>query len=759
MYPIFAEFMHAENRWQVCLADCPDYLDYDLLSDLLYTEHLRGLEHTDILIVRPRVDQPRLSGSIIPGDFQALRKRAPRSSLHVLFTDDYKVELSSNLNNDVDDKLHSDEIRKMFLQWLQDKELYQYVKQSNGLFQAKPQFVYKVPSQRFVNMFLRVGNVQRDRQVLDAFFFWMLPFLKERNAILTDTWSISSIALNAGRFLERYWSTLSDVKEIDRTSEENKCRIDMLSRYPDTLALLSTETRDALQRVSEDGKRKVLVLLSAVATGNSLARLRETVAQLEQSGNDFAFLALYKLCADCTVPYLCDLSSGIGRMKFSAIPKREIGSRTIIEIDRGTYFPLEVKETALEIKQAHAAPAKDFFTRYRNCSAVSLHRDALDLSHQEHRHHGIYVDIEPMLRQSEFLAKLQAEVNQLDKKPALIITPPHRAGTAFAKRAQEIMSEKWGQFIEILVHPDLHPSTAKIPEQLRHANHEDVILIVDDVSVTGKRLARYQQSLRELSYPGRIIYLIGVARPEAEKNWIRRQKELAYRAGSLPKHKIISLEHVVLPDWDRKTCPWCVETKVLTQLKARGRLTDATISAVTKRVMILEKARRRKGLISNAIWRPDGSNPTQLSQNSIFVNIDSGPATEADVIAAVGAALQRMRTTTSDHEERLESGYPHVSILDPENYFGFRFNDDLLRLAILRSANVAELERWVTAREEERRKKVKEFLLGTSNQDVFRLELAIAHLSRKIPYPELSDEDWETMEGWPAKLWAAFVEI
>ena len=62
-----------------------------------------------------------------------------------------------------------------------------------------------------------------------------------------------------------------------------------------------------------------------------------------------------------------------------------------------------------------------------------------------------------MLRQSEFLAKLQAEVNQLDKKPALIITPPHRAGTAFAKRAQEIMSEKWGQFIEILSTSRLAP--------------------------------------------------------------------------------------------------------------------------------------------------------------------------------------------------------------------------------------------------------------------------------------------------------------
>src|SRR5215510_12815444 len=98
MYPIFAEFMHAENRWQVCLADCPDHLDYDALSDLLYTEHLRGLEHTDILIVRPRVDEPRLRNSVVYEDFQTLRKRAPRSSLHMLFTDEYKAELSANLN-------------------------------------------------------------------------------------------------------------------------------------------------------------------------------------------------------------------------------------------------------------------------------------------------------------------------------------------------------------------------------------------------------------------------------------------------------------------------------------------------------------------------------------------------------------------------------------------------------------------------------------------------------------------------------------
>jgi hypothetical protein len=82
-------------------------------------------------------------------------------------------------------------------------------------------------------MFLRVGNVQGTRQVLDAFFFWMLPFLKDRSAILTDTWSISSIALNASRLLERYWMN-SGPEQINRfTSEE--CYVDMLSSYPDDL--------------------------------------------------------------------------------------------------------------------------------------------------------------------------------------------------------------------------------------------------------------------------------------------------------------------------------------------------------------------------------------------------------------------------------------------------------------------------------------------------------------------------------------------
>ena len=58
------------------------------------------------------------------------------------------------------------------------RELYQFIKSSNALFQARGDPVDQAPQTQTVPLSSRVGNVQRSREVLDAFFFWMLPFLK-----------------------------------------------------------------------------------------------------------------------------------------------------------------------------------------------------------------------------------------------------------------------------------------------------------------------------------------------------------------------------------------------------------------------------------------------------------------------------------------------------------------------------------------------------------------------------------------------------
>ena len=121
MRPIFAEWVNGDDRWQVCLADCPDYLSFEVLADLLYNEYLRGLEHTDILIVRPRVDRPGYHGDGDKAGVDALCRRAPRASLHILYSEEYEHHLTENRNQQAEDRLAAARDRSACLDWLQDK--------------------------------------------------------------------------------------------------------------------------------------------------------------------------------------------------------------------------------------------------------------------------------------------------------------------------------------------------------------------------------------------------------------------------------------------------------------------------------------------------------------------------------------------------------------------------------------------------------------------------------------------------------------
>jgi hypothetical protein len=529
----------------------------------------------------------------------------------------------------------------------------------------------------------------------------------------------------------------------------------MLSSYPDDLLPVLPETHDVLRRVSGDGTRNVLILISAVATGTSLQRLREAVASAQVRDREFSFLALYKLERDPDIPCLCDISKGVGDMTFTPIQRDEVEGRTVIEIDRGAYFPLEIKETPLLIRAEHATPAKDFFTAYRDSSAIALHRNSVDLSNQELRHHGVFIDVEAMIRHSRFEGRLQEQVGRLRAKPLLIVVPPHAAGKVLASAAEQIIEDKWGDPVRIVMSPDLRGLDNEIRELFGSATDGDEILIVDDVSVTGQRLSRYQQSLRELRFVGHATYLVGVARPDNDKNWERKVKELRFRSAHSLQHDVVCLERVVLPDWDRKTCPWCTESKALATLAESGRLSEGARTEVVARIMALERASIQQGLIDDAIWQPGGAKKPQLTMNSVFLDVDGGPCTEAGVIAAVAAAIQQMRIAKSD-ESRLEATYPHVTVISPENYFGSRFNDDLLRLAILRSARGIELELWNDPDEERRREMIPYFLYEHEQRETFKLELAVARLANKIPQPIILQGDEKA--SWPADLWRSFSE-
>src|SRR5882724_4783013 len=115
---------------------------------------------------------------------------------------------------------------------------------------------------------------------------------------------------------------------------------------------------------------------------------------------------------------------------------------------------------------------------------------------------------------------------------------------------------------------------------------------------------------------------------------------------------------------------------------SQGSLDGDCSTLVAQRIMELERARIGAGLVDDVFWKTAEDHSLALTENSIFMSAQGAQPSEADVLAAVASAVQHMRIT-KDENQRLEAAYPHVSLLNDDNYFADRFNDDVLRLAIL----------------------------------------------------------------------------
>jgi hypothetical protein len=582
-----------------------------------------------------------------------------------------------------------------------------------------------------------VGNIQVSRQQLDALAFWLIPHLADIDAVITDTWSISSLTLNALRLVQQHDPT----RPIPIAFET-------LSIYQDGSADVLREAREALSRVSAPQGSRVLLLLSTIMTGGSLEHIKGELKRISVSEN-FSFLALYRLGKGAEIEYLCDLSDGIEDREFDSLELPPAGA-TVVEIDPRTYFPLHVEETFVDLgKSREMRPGLEasyqFQTAYQGQGVLSVHRNAVDLNEQRVRHHATYVDVEAMLGIERFNQRLTEVVTSLEKCPIAIVVPPHRAGLAFAQAIQQLLVGLHSVEVPVIVHIDLLPGSDGFPTDiLSGADEHATLLVVDDVTTSGQRLARYQAHLRD-PYAGRIHYLVGVARPETPQQWEIRQRDLKYRALGM-QHTVAAIETLFLPDWHEQDCPWCQELAFLDNFEETSgpTLGERTRDVINSRRRVLLDARTGSGLTSHAFWRPAGHGPPALSNNSMFLPNLNTP-TDADVFVAVSAALQYLRIVPKG----LHFEYPHIALLHPRVYLGTTFNDAILKMAILRAARRRELTCWKEASENSRRADVALLLAGRgideSERESVRMELFVAMGARRVPAVFLSAEEQERL--------------
>lgn len=726
---------------RVILVDEPEQLAIDDFVEQLYQhDDQRTMDAGDALVIRLPLDRNGL-GDISRYQVESLLRRIPRKPIHLLYSDDYKHYLSKPLNpaHSLFRGLAVNVAHQRFLSELRNAELRTIVLETHALLPPGENFYYRLPSGVAARMFLRVGNVQTSREIIDIFFFWLLKYLKDCEGIITDTWSISSIALNASRLLARY-------------DPENfrQCRVEMVSQY-ESVDDTRTEILRRVDRIWPSAGKKLMALFSAQMTGNLESAYRAIFRANSYNLATIKFVTLYRLTANVKCEALCDLSDGFGGHRFDLLNEEElkISGAVAIHVDAQTYFPLRFEEVPIRVRKDITGHAYPFFERYGGKNVVKVHRDPRTGDYPP-RHRGIFLDIEAMIELPEFKTRFTERILSIlddDGPPSLIVAPPHSAGDKLRQLAVEIIKSKVDTAPMSFAHPSLNfgsgtpiPNDDTIRDVLATLGADGSLLILDDTCQTGNRLNRYQQNLWDL-YQGRIHYLVGVARPEDAAAWNHLQHMLQFRDGG-PNNTVECVEFLLLPQWVDE-CPWCKELEYF-ESRIEGMSRSSIPPIISKRVEMLRET-KFAGMVDGLFLRLESDLEMTIGDHSLFLEKGSS---EADILAAVASAIQRLRTLgEADAQALTPWRHPIAPVLDSVEYLNTVFKSSVLRAAFFRTANPHEIRHLRSDLEEKRQTYIRDIMFDPDrNRTNLTLEIFFNSAIGKLPKLKLEDNEVEQLE-------------
>lgn len=581
-----------------------------------------------------------------------------------------------------------------------------------------PGRAYRAPSGSLVRSFLRVGNIQFSRASLDALFFWLLPYLSRCAGILTDTWSISSLALNASRLLALY-------------AGRPQVPVEMLSEYIDGDTAREAAVGESLQHLlseivsngSQD-RPQILCIISATQTGSLANRLTDILDLYCGDSADVHSVAVFKM-GETDLDALLDWT---GSAAFRPLSEADRVAADPVVIDPQLYFPLTFHDIEYTLRSQQASGGKRFLADYGGQGIVSVHRDHIDDNNL--RHHGIHLDTTALVRHPTFVARFHARVLDLEPKPALIISPPHEAGRSLALEAQRALA-KLGHPCGVFEHstlifgPVLLDENRQLRDSIDGLDESEAILIVDDMFMTGTRLSVYETQLRDRSFRGRLHYLVGVARPPGAEIWEERRQMRKYRPPADRKifveNTVDAVETFFLPNWQSAQCPWCEELRIYSERAAAGAVLPPIL---VDRSNLLQRM-VDQGMRDNLFLVPPGQAPLAITRGSVFAQPGDS---QADVFASVASAIQALRCSPPDGRPSLgPRRFPVSTVLKGQEYLHDTYTDAILRASIIRAAEPDELI-YTARRPEDARTAWISHLLTSSQVDEWRLapELILA---------------------------------
>jgi hypothetical protein len=749
------------------LAQFSEELTIEALFDAVYNGVTNERQQAIALVLRPDVQdqfspgdlllacegKPRAGSAFLAAIAQALAapdihlSRFPTLPVYVLHSGGGIPVLSPNVNPgattpDLDRQLRSPEA----LARIRDAEMRVLIERSRAHLPPIEGSYYLPPSKKPARSFLRVGNIQYSRHAIDAVTFWLLPHVWHADAILADTWSLSSIALNVSRVLAALRGESPIPVEMlsryhDASEESQAALIEILDRLAHAAVPAGPRSQGDATDLEEFGRDlqplRIACLVSATQTGSLVALLEE---QREVSGLDteFAFIALYRLGETGDLPSLCDMSKDPGFLK---LDPDEIGDRVPIGVDAQVYFPLRYITVELTPLAVHAQYFRPFLDMVQGKDILSVHRD--QRSDGPIRHHGVHVDTDRLIQLPAFVAQFEQRLIALDPVPQVIITPLHDAADRLGRLAVEILQGAKGAGPTLVRHTSLEfrsngptaQEDARVRRLLKALPAASAILVLDDCYITGARLTGYQTRLRQLAVSARLHYLVGLARPPDGEAWKLFKRRVCYRAIDDREHhaqnSVDCVFQLCLPNWLGSDCPWCREAAFYQHWSSAEEDAELPDFLMERQATLAD---RDSGLKDNLFLVDPVLPSLRLYSGSVFA---PQFCNQAEVFVAVAAAVQQLRIPSGQKPALGARHYPIATVVEAKNYLHEMYTDSVLRASVLRGAALEELVYPEATDERERSNFIASILTSTHNDiNDLAAEIFLAHAFQKCAINE-----------------------
>lgn len=648
-------------------------------------------------------------------DPESAFKRFRDQPVLLLASDTYQPYLTRNINP-LARELEVDDWQATEKDWLgriRQAEMEHLLSEGRCRLPLLGDYYYRLPSGRITRSFLRVGNLQRSQHALDCIFFWLLPSIENCAGVITDTWSIGSLSQNISRRLMDYDTRIAA-----------PCPIEMLAGYRDAggQAIRIADAIDSFLTGVSQNQGIVLVLISATHTGGLQHELSAFLDSREIADRA-RYVSLFKLSQASDVPTLCDLSDD-----FNYELIENPNEKNVIDIDDSIYFPVQERDIEKIKTLDFATAASRFADPFARMPFCRVHYTDAE-NPATPRHHAVWIDTAVLIENTVFQEKLRAEVLSLQPEPALIICPGHTSARRMAQLACDILGGRPQVHAHenLSIHPDSEPDL-RVGAAVRALGPSEAILFMDDAFITGSRIRNYQTNLRELNEHCVLHYLAAISRPDSAESWKKQQKTFqaarAPRPGedSRPGNTFQAIETLILPNWGKNDCPWCLEETVADKLPAPlrrlERLRGAVQEGLTADLFNLGPGIAQPALRSGAFWGPEGM-----------------PC--ANLVCLVANVLQRLRTEPCDGKACLGSRDFLVATVLGKDVYLRHYTDPVLVACILRAARPHELtyrnREIELIRAQELRRQC------ADNGNTILGELLVAHVTGKLPNLDKDD--------------------